>query len=222
MAWKEEGNKLIFTATSTEDDFKSCCANFREICKQIGTLIEIENFRGSFEEMTVFYAHDAFKTTQGHSLALAWAGVDEQCTYEGAKIGLGRPAWWYRCWELDDDSGSEPEPEQYDTDNVVSFVIRSITPTLSNTNVMLAKYTVVDATATGTARYWVADDDLIKLKHDGTYWCLHNDDFAGKYYRTPDANPFTSENWETCFMSNQDAVVVFDEVEVLTPDPPLL
>lgn len=100
MAWTEEDGKLIFTADPSTEDFETACSHFREVCKQIGTLIGVEDFRGGFDEMLTFYTHDAFKTTQGHSLALAWVGVDEQCAYEGAKIGLGRPAWWHRCWEL--------------------------------------------------------------------------------------------------------------------------
>ena len=117
MAWEEKDGNLIFTADPENDDptpdvggtedFENACAQFRQVCAEIGTLIGVENFRGGFEDMPVFYAHPSYRTIQGLCLATAWKGLDTLCTYEGSKIGLGQPQWWYRCWELAEEVNEE-------------------------------------------------------------------------------------------------------------------
>lgn len=132
MAWEESEDKLIFTTepetgvetpdlTDETEEFENACAQFRQVCGEIGTLIDVENFRGGFDDMPTFYAHDAYKTITGLCLAMAWKGLDTECTYLGAKIGLGQPEWWRRCWELAE-SGGGSNPVTYD----YKFVIDSI------------------------------------------------------------------------------------------------
>lgn len=82
--------------------FDSACLQFREICGQIGALIGAVEFRGGFDEMTLFQQSEAYGTLQGLQLAIAWSAANELCVYEGRKIGLGQPEWWYACWRKAD------------------------------------------------------------------------------------------------------------------------
>lgn len=92
-----------------EDDgqlspFEEACAQFREVCAAIGEFIGDADFRGGFDEYTIFAVSQAFLDNPilGNTLAIQWSGCNERCKYEGAKIGLDQPAWWYKCWELAD------------------------------------------------------------------------------------------------------------------------
>lgn len=80
-------------------DFDQACSYFRQICGEIGTLMGDPNFKGGYDDMPIFYAHDSYKTEKGVQLAVAWAGCDLFCNHEANKIGLTSPDWWYRCWE---------------------------------------------------------------------------------------------------------------------------
>ena len=86
-------------------DFENACTLFRNVCSQIGSAIEDAEFHGGFDEMIAFQQSPVYNTLRGVQLALAWSAANELCKYEGAKIGLGQPDWWYRCWE----SNSETE-----------------------------------------------------------------------------------------------------------------
>lgn len=79
--------------------FLEACERFRVVCAKIGELLGEENFKGGFDEMTLFQQSDMFDTLAGVKAALEWSAVNELCKYEGAKIGLGQPQWWYKCWE---------------------------------------------------------------------------------------------------------------------------
>ena len=80
-------------------DFNAACASFRQVCAEIGQLIGVQNFKGGFDEMAEFQASQAAYTDTGVILALRWGAADKLCTYEGGKVGLGQPEWWYKCWE---------------------------------------------------------------------------------------------------------------------------
>lgn len=79
-------------------DFKNACQIFRQICSQIGELIGVENFKGGYDDMTVFYSHEAYKTDKGMQLAIAWSGCNELCKYQANKLNKKSPDWWYECW----------------------------------------------------------------------------------------------------------------------------
>lgn len=90
-------------ATKTVIDytgFITACEYFRQICGEIGELIGDSEFKGGYDDMPIFYAHDAYKTDKGVQLAIAWYGVNDLCKYEASKLGIGSPDWWYRCWEV--------------------------------------------------------------------------------------------------------------------------
>lgn len=80
-------------------DFEAACAQFRTVCAAIGTAIGDNDFRGGFDEMAAFSEHPVFSTLDGVKLAIAWSAANDLCVYEGKKIGLGQPAWWYDCWQ---------------------------------------------------------------------------------------------------------------------------
>ena len=107
MAWEEKDGRLVYTADHEEptedlliyEDFNAACANFRQVCAEIGTLIGDSNFKGGFDEMAGFQASEAAHSEAGIALAIRWIAADKLCTYEGGKVGLGQPEWWYKCWE---------------------------------------------------------------------------------------------------------------------------
>ncbi|MBN2643278.1 MAG: hypothetical protein JXR78_16625 [Victivallales bacterium] len=83
-----------------EAPFVVACEQFRNVCGQIATAMNVAKFKGGFDEMIEFQSSQVSATADGMRLALAWSAANELCKYEGGKIGLGQPAWWYRCWEL--------------------------------------------------------------------------------------------------------------------------
>ena len=91
-------------------DFDDACAKFRDICYIIRQAIGDPGFKGGFEEMTKLQQAPIYNTIEGLQLANAWSAVNDLCTYEGSKIGLGQPQWWYACWEQEEHA--EPEPEE--------------------------------------------------------------------------------------------------------------
>ena len=91
-----------------EDDgeptsFDAACAQFRALCAEIGSFIGAPEFKGGFDEYAAFSASDAYADDpiRGNALAIRWSALNELCKYEGAKSGLGQPAWWYDCWETE-------------------------------------------------------------------------------------------------------------------------
>lgn len=78
--------------------FNTACGYFRQICGEIGDLMGVSDFRGGYDDMPVFYAHESYKTDKGMQLAIAWSGCNDFCNHEASKLGIGSPDWWYRCW----------------------------------------------------------------------------------------------------------------------------
>ena len=82
--------------------FEEACAQFRTLCAAIGTFIGDATFDGGFEDYAEFANSEAYKSNpvQGNAYAIQWSALNELCKYEGSKIGLGQPQWFYKCWEL--------------------------------------------------------------------------------------------------------------------------
>lgn len=80
--------------------FDAACAEFRAVCDAIRILLNVAEFRGGFDEMPAFRESGAASTAAGMALAIRWMAADKACTYEGSKLGLGQPAWWYHCWGI--------------------------------------------------------------------------------------------------------------------------
>ena len=82
-------------------NFNNVCQIFKSVCHQIGTFIGNPDFKGGFDEYTEFITAEATQENpaQASLLASMWSGANEYAKYEGEKIGLGQPDWWYKCWE---------------------------------------------------------------------------------------------------------------------------
>ena len=101
-AFREMGGTI--TDDGEPSPFEAACAQFRTLCAQIGAFIGEPDFKGGFDEYTEFATSEAYQQNpvQGNALAIQWSALNELCKYEGQKIGLGQPDWWYRCWEMAD------------------------------------------------------------------------------------------------------------------------
>ena len=101
--WTEE--EIEEFNTRSYSSFNKACSHFREICAEIGEMIGDSEFKGGFDEITVFYNSSSYKTDKGMQLAIALDGCKELCEYEAAKLGIGSPEWWYKCWNISTDGG---------------------------------------------------------------------------------------------------------------------
>lgn len=81
--------------------FDSACEAFKSVCSEIGALIGDTNFKGGFDEMLIFKDSPIYSTIEGLQLSISWSAANELCKYEGSKIGLFQPDWWYKCWGLE-------------------------------------------------------------------------------------------------------------------------
>ena len=88
-------------------DFDAACAQFRDLCYTIRLAIGDPDFKGGFEEMVKLQQAPIYNTIEGLQLANAWSALNDLCTFEGKKIGLGQPEWWHTCW---DQVAPQPEP----------------------------------------------------------------------------------------------------------------
>lgn len=80
------------------DEFRAACARFREVCREIGSLISNPDFKGGFDEMSEFETHPAAMSVEGIALSIKWIAADKLCTYLASKLGIGQPEWWHTCW----------------------------------------------------------------------------------------------------------------------------
>ena len=103
--WTEE--EIEEFNTRSYSSFNKACSHFREICAEIGEMIGDSEFKGGFNEITLFYNSSSYKTDKGMQLAIALDGCKELCEYEATKLGIGSPEWWYKCWNISTDGGGE-------------------------------------------------------------------------------------------------------------------
>jgi hypothetical protein len=87
----------------TQAEFKAACENFRKVCEDIQAATGIEGFKGGFDEMLEFQNSPVATTAEGLALAMKWSAADKLCTYiADRKLKIGQPAWWKRCWGIED------------------------------------------------------------------------------------------------------------------------
>lgn len=102
--WTDERIKEWYENNSNNSidttDFDTACSYFRQICGEIGVLMGVSDFKGGYDDMPVFYAHESYKTDKGMQLAIAWSGCNDFCNHEASKLGMGSPDWWYKCWNI--------------------------------------------------------------------------------------------------------------------------
>lgn len=92
-------NEKLQKLSKQHENFRNACKQFQDVCKQIKTALNLQEFKGGFDEMIVFQNSEFSKTVEGLQLAIKWSAVNELCLYEAKKIGIGQPDWWYRCWQ---------------------------------------------------------------------------------------------------------------------------
>ena len=103
--WTYEDIEIPDLNSTPIDDtqFKKACQQFVLVCKQIGQFIGDQNFKGGFDQYDKFINSTAsmLNPSKASLLASMWSGTNEYCKYEGQKIGLKQPDWWYQCWRYE-------------------------------------------------------------------------------------------------------------------------
>lgn len=95
----DEWNILHNPSTdASTSDFEIACFHFKQICNEIGLLLNNSDFKGTFEEVFAFYNNAQYKTNKGMQLAIALNSCREICEYEALKIGIGVTEWFDICW----------------------------------------------------------------------------------------------------------------------------
>ena len=90
-------------SAETLAEFEAACENFRNVCHEISEATGIQDFKGGFDEMLEFQQSDIANTQVGLALAMKWSAADKLCTYiADRKLKIGQPAWWKRCWGIED------------------------------------------------------------------------------------------------------------------------
>ena len=115
--------------------FKTYCNYFRQVCNEIGSLINISNFKGSNQEILNFYGSDEYKTEKGVQLAIALDTVKNLCQYQAEKLNIYNQ-WFDKCWEgfL---SSSSSNSNSSSSSNIISDLIQ-----LGILTKPLAQYTI--------------------------------------------------------------------------------
>ena len=104
-----EDDEKIWTATEEEFQAMSCCTAFKAVCAQIAKFMDVETFLGGYDDILAFQQSEAAQANpvQALKLAMMWQGADDDCNYRAQKLGIGRPRWWYCCWDINPDSSEE-------------------------------------------------------------------------------------------------------------------
>ena len=178
--WHDENNK---TEQIDKTQFNKACSYFRQICQEIGTLIGNNNFKGGFQDMTIFYSHESYKTDKGMQLAIAWSGCNEYCNHEAKKIGLNSPQWWYICWQNSSSSSSNTQPLYYSVQlkcTVADFNMTTITQP-DSTGIVMKKDQIITLTTDQTTIQATVPDligynssgEIISIKKISTHTNLY-------------------------------------------------
>ena len=101
-----EDDGEIWTAKEKEFQALPCCTAFKAVCAQIATFMGVEKFLGGYDDILLFQQSEAAQENpvQALQLAMMWQGADDDCNYRAQKLGIGRPRWWYCCWDINPDA----------------------------------------------------------------------------------------------------------------------
>lgn len=91
---------LITPKTTDRTEFEIACQQFRNICEEIRKFLNIDEFKGGFDEIMLFQNSPIANTNEGLFLAMKWNAANNLCTYLANKLGIGQPDWWKECWQL--------------------------------------------------------------------------------------------------------------------------
>lgn len=112
--FENEVTPLTTDTTKLLDIFNK---HFKPICKNIGQMLNIENFRGGFDEIQELYKYilELDSSTEdgkrqiiaAHTLAVQWEAADAYCKHEASKLRWKPAEWWKYCWAQADADDTE-------------------------------------------------------------------------------------------------------------------
>ena len=96
----------IWNTKEKEFQALSCCTTFKAVCAKIATFMGVEEFLGGYDDIPLFQESEAAQANpvQALQLAMMWKSADDDCNYRAQKLGIGRPRWWYCCWDINPDA----------------------------------------------------------------------------------------------------------------------
>lgn len=81
---------------------------FKPACDDIAKMIDVESFKGGFDEMPLLYQYilgidtstdeGKKKMLKAHTLAIRWEAADAYCKHESEKLRWKPAEWWKFCW----------------------------------------------------------------------------------------------------------------------------
>ena len=94
--------------TETEKKFQAlpCCTLFKTVCNQMAEFMGVDVFLGGYDDIPMFQQSEAAQENpvQALKFGMMWKAADDECNYRAQKFGIGRPRWWYCCWDIDPDN----------------------------------------------------------------------------------------------------------------------
>ena len=101
-----EDDGTCWTAAELEFQTLACCTTFKAVCGQIAEFMGVDVFFGGYDDILAFQQSEQAQENpvQALMLAMMWQGADDDCNYRAQKLGIGRPRWWYCCWDIDPDN----------------------------------------------------------------------------------------------------------------------
>lgn len=98
-----DNNFVQYDENADHSDFNLACDLFKSVCAQIQELTG-EQFRGGYDEILNFMNSDLSKTDGAKDIGLRLTFADLACNHEAKKIGLSSPQWWYKCWNIENNT----------------------------------------------------------------------------------------------------------------------
>lgn len=93
-------NIVAYDDSVPHPDFDAACEKFRRVCGEIQTMLGLDRFLGSYEEIELYKDREELKTDAGRSLKDDLNLYNSLCIHEGGKIGLPPPYWFKKCWGI--------------------------------------------------------------------------------------------------------------------------
>ena len=97
-----EDDGEIWTVKEKEFQTLSCCTNFKTVCGKIAEFLEVEEFLGGYDDIQLLATSEKAQQNPVQALMLGqmWQAADDECNYKAERLGIGRPRWWYCCWDI--------------------------------------------------------------------------------------------------------------------------
>ena len=104
-----EDDGTPWSAEELEFQALPCCTAFKAVCAQIAEFMGVKTFLGGYDDILAFQQSEEAQENpvQALKLAMMWQGADDDGNYRAQKLGIGRPRWWYCCWNINPDTSEE-------------------------------------------------------------------------------------------------------------------